>query len=476
MKLPNANSAETPETSMPPQRGRIAFATIVGTTVEWYDYFVYASMAALVFPQLFFEPAGPAASVIISFASVGVSFLFRPFGAIVAGHFGDKVGRKAMLVLTLLMMGIATTMIGLLPTTETIGMTAVALLVLLRIVQGFSAGGEWGGAALMAVESAPGAQRGRWGAYPQIGVPLGMLLASAVMSLMTGIVSPGAAFLEWGWRVPFILSVILIVIGYFVRRSVSESPVFTQIAKSSEKTKMPVIVLVKRSGLLVALCALVFAGNNAAGYMMTGGFIQGYATDPSGPVGLERTPVLLAVMAGAFIWLVSTLAAGQLADRIGRKRCYIIGWIWQLAMVFPLFWLINTGSIALLTIAICLLSLGLGFTYGPQAAWYAELFPATVRYSGISISTALGAIIGGAFAPTISAALVTSTGTTVSVSVYLGLLTLIGLSATLILRVRPGIELGINNAQAQSEGAIVIKGLCRIPGRARSGAPTRVGD
>ncbi|MCF2574478.1 MFS transporter [Brevibacterium sp. UCMA 11754] len=467
--LPDAT--ENSRWSTPPSNGRrIALATIVGTTVEWYDYFIYASMAALVFPQLFFEPAGPAASVIISFASVGVSFLFRPIGAIVAGHYGDKIGRKAMLVLTLILMGGATTIIGILPTTETIGMAAVVLLVLLRIIQGISAGGEWGGAALMAVESAPSSHRGRWGTYPQIGVPLGMLLASGVLSLMTGVISPGEAFVDWGWRVPFLLSAILIVMGYLVRRAVSESPVFTQIAENKEQTNMPVVVLFRRFGVLVLLCALVFSGNNAAGYMVTGGFIQGYATDPSGPVGLERTPVLLAVMAGAFTWLVSTLAAGILADRIGRKRCYIIGWIWQLAMVFPLFWLINTGSIALLTIAICLLSLGLGFTYGPQSAWYAELFPATVRYSGISISTAFGTIVGGAFAPTISAALVASTGTTVSVSAYLGVLTVIGLGATLLLRDRPGIGLELDNAEVQSEGAIA-----RL-GQSRGARPVRRGD
>ncbi|MEG2577970.1 MAG: MFS transporter, partial [Glutamicibacter sp.] len=398
---------------------RVAFATVIGTTVEWYDFFIYATAAGLVFSQLFFEPAGQEIALLISFASVGLSFLFRPLGAFLAGHFGDKIGRRAMLVLTLALMGAATTLIGVLPTYETAGIWAPIMLLLLRILQGISAGGEWGGAVLMAVEHASDGHRGRAGSYPQVGVPLGMLLASGTMALMTGVISPGDAFLEWGWRVPFLVSIILIAVGYFVRRSVDESPVFEEISENKAQTAVPILVLFKKHWPLVLIAALVFAGNNAAGYMTTGGFFQAYTTNPDGPVGLERTDVLVAVAFGAAVWLVMTLVAGLLADKIGRKRTYQIGFIILAASLFPVFALVNSGSLGLLYLAFGLFSIGLGLTYGPQAALYSELFPASVRFSGVSISYAIGAIVGGAFAPTIAQALVQATGGTTAVAIYL---------------------------------------------------------
>src|SRR4051794_20017997 len=254
-------------------RRRVVFATVVGTTVEWYDFFIYATAVGLVFGQLFFSDLG-ADSLILGFATVGISFLFRPLGAFLAGHFGDRIGRKRVLMWTLILMGAATALIGLLPTSEVIGMGAPILLVLLRILQGISAGGEWGGAVLMAVEHAPKKRRGIFGASPQIGVPLGLLLASGVMALMA-MIAPGDAFLVWGWRVPFLLSVVLILIGWYVRRRVDESPVFTELAERKERAQMPILQLFRKHALLVLIAALVFAGNNAVGYMTTGGYIQG---------------------------------------------------------------------------------------------------------------------------------------------------------------------------------------------------------
>ncbi|QYN39073.1 MFS transporter [Pseudonocardia sp. DSM 110487] len=284
-------------------RRRVAMATVIGTTIEWYDFFIYGTAAGLVFSQLFFAPAGAEIGLLLSFATVGISFVFRPLGAFLAGHFGDRIGRRAMLVLTLVLMGGATSLIGLLPTYETAGMLAPVLLLVLRILQGISAGGEWGGAVPMAVEHAPRDRRGRAGAFPQLGVPLGMLLASGVTALMTGVIAPGPAFLEWGWRVPFLLSVVLIGVGYVVRRSVDESPVFAEMAERKQRTTVPVVELFCKHGLLVVLAALIFAGNNAAGYMTTGGFITSYATNPDGPVGLGRTPVLLAITGAAGLLL-----------------------------------------------------------------------------------------------------------------------------------------------------------------------------
>lgn len=432
---------------------RVAFATVIGTTIEWYDFFLYASAAGLVFGSLFFAPAGPQFATILSFATVGVSFLFRPLGAFLAGHFGDKIGRKAMLVVTLILMGAATTLIGVLPTYQQIGVAAPMLLILLRILQGLSTGGEWGGAVLMAVEHAPDGKRGRYGAFPQIGVPIGLLLASGILALMTGVISPGDAFLEWGWRVPFLLSFVLIIVGVIVRRAVDESPVFTEIAEKKEKAKTPILTLFRKHWLLVLLAALTFAGNNAAGYMTTGGYLQNYATMPvadGGHVGMERTPVLLAVAGASVVWLICTFAAGIVSDRIGRRNTYIIGWLAFLATVFLLFPLTDTGNPWLLFAGVSLFAIGNGFTYGQQAAYFTELFPASIRYSGVSITYAIGAILGGAFAPTIAAWLVQSTGTATSVSFYIAGVMVVAFTATLMLRDRTGIPLGPDHEQEQS--------------------------
>lgn len=434
-------------------RRRVVFATVVGTTVEWYDFFIYATAVGLVFGQLFFAPAGQEFGQILAFLTVGISFLFRPLGAFLAGHFGDKYGRKVVLMLTLILMGVATALIGVLPTYEAIGLWAPVLLILLRILQGVSAGGEWGGAVLMAVEHAPKTKRGLFGASPQIGVPLGLLLASGIMALMT-VIAPGDAFLAWGWRVPFLLSVVLILVGYYVRRRVEESPVFTELAERKEVTKTPIVQLFRKHALLVLIAALVFAGNNAVGYMTTGGYIQNYSTNPDGPVGLDREPVLWAVTASAVVWLLSTFFAGWISDRIGRRTTYIIGWILQLVGVFTLFPLVNTGDIGLLFLGLAILTIGLGFTYGPQAALYSELFPASIRFSGVSISYAIGAILGGAFAPTIAAALVAATGGTTAVAFYLAGMTLLGLIATLLLRDRSGIPLGPDHEAEQTVSPI----------------------
>jgi MFS family permease len=441
------------------ERRRVVFATIVGTSVEWYDYFIYASAAGLVFGELFFKPAGPGFATILSFLTVGLSFLFRPLGAFLAGHLGDRHGRRVVLVLTLLLMGASTALIGVLPTYETIGVAAPILLILLRILQGISAGGEWGGAALMAVEHAPVTKRGLFGAAPQIGVPIGLLLASGIMALMT-VIAPGDAFLTWGWRIPFLFSIVLIAVGYWIRRRVEESPVFVEIHERKQEAHTPIVTLFRKHALLVIIAALVFAGNNAVGYMTTGGYIQNYATNPAGPLGLARGPVLWAVAASALTWLAGVCVSGWICDKIGRRTTYIIGWFLQLVGVFTLFPLVNSGSVFRLFLGLAILTIGLGFTYGPQSAFYAELFPARIRLSGVSISYAIGAIVGGAFAPTIAAALVQATGTTTSVTAYLAVMTLLGLAATLLLRDRSGIPLGPEAEAEQNKSP--IRGLSRV--------------
>lgn len=430
-------------------RRRVVFATVVGTTVEWYDFFIYASAAALVFGQLFFAPAGAEFATLLAFLSVGISFLFRPLGALLAGHLGDRYGRRVVLMLTLVLMGVSTTLVGLLPTYSAIGIAAPILLVVLRVLQGVSAGGEWGGAALMSVEHAPETKRGLYGASPQIGVPLGLLLASAMMAMMTAI-APGDAFLAWGWRIPFLISIVLILIGYYVRRRVDESPVFVALAERKERPRSPIAELFRRHTLLVLVAALVFAGSSAVGYMTTGGYIQNYATAPDGPIALDRGSVLWAVTGASAVWLLTTLFGGWLSDKVGRRRTVLFGWAAQLIGVLVLFPLVDTGDVWLVSLALAILSVGIGITYGPISALYSELFPASIRFSGVSIAYALGAILGGAFAPTIATALVQATGTTTSVTGYLLGMTLLGFAATLLIRDRTGIPLGPEHEAQQT--------------------------
>ena len=427
--------------SSTPERRRVVFATVAGTAIEWYDFFLYATAAGLVFTQIYFEPAGEAMAPVLAFLTVGISFLFRPLGAFLAGHFGDRYGRRLVLMVTLVLMGASTALIGLLPSYGSIGLMAPVLLVLLRVLQGISAGGEWGGAALLAVEHAPTHRRGIFGASPQIGVPLGLLLSSGVLATMTWI-APGEAFLEWGWRVPFLLSVVLIAIGYYIRRNVDESPVFSELAERKKEAHAPIIQLFRKHWRLVLLAALIPAASQAAGYMTTGGYIQRYATDPAGPVGLRPGEVLWVVTASAISWLIFTLVGGALSDKLGRRKTMVIGWVLLAAALLVLFPLVDTASTLGLFAGLTLVTVGLGIVIGPLSAHYTEIFPATVRFSGVSIAYALGAIIGGAFAPTIAQALVQATGSTIAVTVYLEAMVVVSLIATLLVRDRTGVPLG----------------------------------
>ena len=438
------------------ERRRVVAATTIGTAIEWYDYFLYAAVAGLVFNHLMFGPLEGGLATIISFLTVGLSFLFRPVGAFLAGHFADRFGRRVVLMVTLIAMGGATTLIGVLPTYETAGIWAPILLITLRIIQGISAGGEWGSAVLMAVEHAPTDKRGLYGAGPQIGVPAGLLLSSGVLSIMNTI-APGDAFMDWGWRVPFLLSFVLVLVGYLIRMGVDESPVFAEIAeREEEEATNPIGTLFKKFTPLVLVAALVFAGNGTVGYMTTGGYIQRYATDPEGPVALDRGDVLNAVTVSAFSWALTTLFAGFISDYIGRRNTYLLGFILQGIGAAALFPLVNTGSLGMLYGALLFLTVGLGLTYGAQSAMYAELFPASIRATGVSMTYAIGSVLGGAFAPMIAASLVEATGTTFAVSGYLVSASIVGFICTFILRERKGIALGAEHEAEQSRGHFIF--------------------
>ena len=408
---------------------KVLAGTLVGTTIEWYDFFIFAQLTATLLAPLFLTPlqeGNAALAQILSFAMIGISFFFRPLGAIVAGHLGDKFGRKQVLVFTLILMGVATALIGLLPTYAQIGLWAPLLLVLLRVIQGFSAGGEWGGAALMAVEHAPNHRRGLFGAFPQIGVPIGMILATGLLFLLRTSMSP-EDFLAWGWRIPFLLSVLLIVVGYMIRRTVEESPIFKELEQRKASEHTPLRQLFQTNTKQVVQAALIFISNNAAGYLVIAFFIT-YTTKV---LGMELAPVLLATTFGSFGWLIFTLVGGWLSDHIGRRNTFLIGYGIVFVWMIPMFALIDGGNMFVYGASIFILTIGLGLSYGPQSALYAEMFPAHIRYSGISIGYAMGAILGGAFASTIAQALLAATGWSGSIALYIMAITVVSVGGVL---------------------------------------------
>lgn len=423
------------------EQRKVLIGTLVGTSIEWYDFFIYAQAAGLVLGPLFLAPVAaqnPGLAQVLSFATIGISFLFRPLGAVVAGHLGDRFGRKRMLVLTLILMGASTALIGLLPTYAVIGAAAPILLVLLRVLQGFSAGGEWGGAALMAVEHAPQGRRSFFGAYPQIGVPIGMIVATGVLYLVQTTLGT-EAFQAWGWRLPFLFSIVLVLVGWIIRRAVEESPVFTELQERRREASAPLGQLFRHHTKEVLLAAFIFISNNAAGYLLIAFFI----TYLSKGLGLPLPGVLMTTALASFGWLIFTLLGGWLGDRWGRVRTFQVGYVLVLVWAIPMWFLIDSKSLVLYFVAAFVLTIGLGLSYGPQAALYAEMFPAQVRYSGVSIGYAIGAILGGAFAPTISSAILETTGASWHIGLYIAIITVISLIAVSLVKDRPGIDLGV---------------------------------
>jgi MFS family permease len=422
---------------------KVLTATLVGTTIEWYDFFVYAQAAGLAFVPLFFSPMtqnNPLLAQIISFATIGLSFLFRPLGAIVSGHMGDRFGRRGVLVMTLILMGTATALIGVLPTYGQIGAWAPALLMFLRILQGFSAGGEWGGAALMSVEYAPVNRRSFFGSFPQIGTPLGMILATGVLWALTSALGK-QAMAEWGWRIPFLFSIVLIVIGAVIRRSVEESPVFRAMHQRRKESSAPLRELFRHHSGKILRTALTFMANNAAGYILIA-FIISYGLNT---LKMPSNELLLVSTLAAVSWFAFTLLGGLMGDWIGRVRSFQIGYAIMAVWAVPMWFLIDSKSAVLFFIGALGLTIGLGLSYGPQAALYAELFPAEIRYSGVSVSYALGAILGGAFAPAIAQWIIGAYGESWRVGLYIAILAVISLIAVSTIRDPQGVDLNVRD-------------------------------
>ncbi len=416
-----------------PRIGAIAFAGAIGTIIEWYDFLIYGTAAALVFNKLFFPNVDPRIGTLAALGTFAVGFLARPIGGAIFGHFGDRLGRKSMLMLTMIGMGVSTTAIGLLPTYDRIGIWAPALLVLLRVVQGISLGGEWGGASLMVLEHAPRDRRGLFGSLVQVGFPIGLVSASAAFSLVSML--PDADFRSWGWRIPFLLSVILVVIGLFVRARLPETPVFEEIKASGKIVRSPFVEMILKNPHSFLVATGLKLSEVSWVYMLTV-FVVVYATTK---LGLPKSLMLNAILLGALLELFTIPLFGHFSDLYGRRPLYFAGVAFTIIFAFPLFWLLDmkTPEIVILTVVVAL-NLGHGLMFAPESTYFPELFGPSVRYSGASFGFQVSAAIGGGFAPIIATALAAYMGGTAGVSIMLILLAMITLVATLCARETKG--------------------------------------
>ncbi|WP_381797546.1 MFS transporter [Streptomyces niveus] len=392
---------------------RAAVASLVGTAVEWYDYFIFGTAAALVFGELFFpNEDDPIIGTLSAFAVFGVGFFARPVGGVVFGHFGDKFGRKAALVTTLMLMGVSTFLIGLLPTTDQIGIWAPILLVLLRLIQGFGVGGEWGGASLVAVEYAPAHKRGAYGSFPQIGNAVGLVLSTGIFAIVSTL--PDDALMSWGWRVPFLLSAVLIAVGLFIRFKLTETPTFQaaqeelekQPAEEQARERMPIAELFKRFRRPLLLAMGMRLGEAVFGYIiLTIGltFAENYTDIP-------RTHVLVAGSIAAALAIYTYYFFGKLSDRIGRRTVFIIGSLVGMVVTFPFFWVLDADALVLMYVAYAVAyAIGVGAVYGVEPAFFAELFSTKVRYTGLSLAAQIPSVLIGLW-PLASTALLAATG------------------------------------------------------------------
>lgn len=402
---------------------RLASTALGGTSIEWYDFFLYGTAAALVFPALFFPEDMPRyVALIASFSTFAVGFLARPIGGIVFGHFGDRAGRKAALVVALSIMGVATTLIGLLPTYAEIGVIAPLALIVCRFAQGLAIGGQWGGAMLLVTENAPADKRGFYGAFAQAGAPMGVILANLAFLLMSASVSD-EAFMSWGWRIPFIVSIVLIGLALYVQFRLEDTPAFKALETAKQgqsnapKQSSPVLQALRRFPKQIALGAGAFLAVQVSFYIFIV-FVVSFGTDPNG-LAMSRSDMLLAVLVSSAAQIPALFYFASLSDRRGRIGVYKLGAVLMGLWAFAVFPIMNTGSLLYITVALCLAQVFIGMMYGPQAALLTELFSAEVRYSGASLGYQVGAILGGALAPMVATALLATFGNPLWISAYI---------------------------------------------------------
>ncbi|MCX4514262.1 MHS family MFS transporter [Streptomyces sp. NBC_01619] len=410
---------------------KVLLSSLIGSTVEWYEFFIYGTAASLVFGDLFFPEFDPLVGTLLSLSTFAIAFVARPVGGVLFGHFGDRLGRKSMLVLTLTLMGGATFALGLLPTYDQVGVAAPVLLVLVRLVQGLSLGGEYGGAVLMSVEHADQRRKGLYGAVVNTGVGWGLLLANLLFLIVTQL--PDAAFRTWGWRIPFLLSAVLVGLGLFIRLKVTESPDFQAVKESGEVRRLPVVEVMRKSPGLVVLMCLAYVSTGATFYVLSV-FSLAYGEDQ---VGVGKSTMLGLVLGGTALTIVAVPYFGLLSDRLDRRRILLAGITAMAVLPFAWFTLLHSGNTLLMLAGFLLLFLAFSVTYGAMPTFFAHVFPVDVRYTGMSAGYTLGTVLGGGFAPIIAAYLLDRTGDWPAIAWYMTAAGAVSFVAALFLRERP---------------------------------------
>jgi len=408
--------------------GKVAFASFIGTAIEFYDFYIYGTAAALVFGGVFFPEFAAATGTLASFATFAVAFFARPLGAVVFGHFGDRVGRKAMLIVSLLLMGVATFLIGLLPGFATIGYAAPLLLVLLRFLQGLGLGGEWGGAVLMATEHATEGRRGLYSSFPQMGPAAGFLLSSGLFLYLTLSLSE-AQFAAWGWRIPFLASAVLVLIGLYVRVTIAETPVFRRAMEEGARARVPVWDMVRTYPLVLILASGGISLTYVIFYTITT-FSLAYGTET---LGLSSSTMLYCAMISVAVMGLAVPVFAVLSDRIGRRRLCLAAAALAAMWAFPLFWLLDTGNPVLIALSFTVGMIFFAMLFGPMGAYLPELFGTRLRYSGAAVSYNLGGVIGGGLGPIIASQLLILTGVSWSISLYMLLMSVVGFASIFFL-------------------------------------------